>query len=74
MCTMDIEDMKTNLETHLREDKLLQSMFPNKGELVFDDPSILDDVRQFIDGIREARTNYISFTINLPNVDKDSEV
>jgi len=39
------DDEKNRLETQLAELELIMSMYPNKGELEFDDASELADLR-----------------------------
>jgi len=62
-----MNDVETSsLETQLAEIELLMSMYPNKGELQFDDTSELANLRAALDsGDRRIHVSGVGFTLHL---------
>jgi len=57
---------RNRLETQLAELELLMSMYPNKGELEFDDASELANLRAAVDcGTTRIHTGGVGFTLQL---------
>jgi len=68
VCKMNNDSETSRIETQLAELELLMSMYPNKGELEFDDESELADLRAALDFDRSDRSLHVGsvgFTLHL---------
>ena len=70
---VDIYEM---LSLQLAEVEMLQSMFPQTGELVLDDPLAVDAMQTFLDEKRsyDSLNERISFTLNIEVGDEGEKV
>ncbi|XP_052078149.1 RWD domain-containing protein 2B-like [Mytilus californianus] len=67
----EVEETQVNipdmLELQVSEIEMLQSMFPNSDELRLDDPAVIAEIRQYLDGklAYEYLQNRIGFTLKI---------
>ena len=55
-----------NLELQLSELEMLNSMFPNDGELELADPGVISDIQDFLQGkLDRSELSKLQYTINL---------
>jgi len=62
----NVEKISYNLEMQLSELEMLNSMFPNDGELKLSDPGAISDIQDFLAGkCSSTDLTTLSFTIHL---------
>lgn len=64
---MDSNDsLAQNVELQLSELEMLNSMFPNQGELELVDPGVITDLQDFLLGkLEREKLSKLEYTINL---------
>lgn len=64
---MDSNDsLAQNVELQLSEFEMLNSMFPNEGEIVLTDPGVITDFQDFLSGkLERGKLSKLEYTINL---------
>lgn len=62
---VDNGNLEEMLRIQLSELEMIQSMFSNPGEFCIDDPSVIADINDFLDGKTNAFPPRLDFTINL---------
>lgn len=78
--SLDHAELVATVELQLSEVDMLQSMFPGPRELVVDDPSVLCDLRDFVEGRTvllppkldlvinlDVKKGHLSMSVNLPH-------
>ncbi|GLH01094.1 RWD domain-containing protein 2A [Gryllus bimaculatus] len=66
---VDNGNLEEMLRIQLSELEMLQSMFSNPGEFCIDDPSVIADINEFLDGKTNAYPPRLDFAINI-TIDK----
>lgn len=73
MQLVDRGDVEEKLRMQLFEMEMLQSMYSNPGEFCVDNPAIVADINEYLDGRTDTLPCRLDYTINLtmdPNVCK----
>ncbi|XP_071452663.1 RWD domain-containing protein 2A [Hetaerina americana] len=65
MLSVERSELEEMLRLQLSEYEMIQSMFPNAGELCIDDYSIIADINEFLDGRCTAFPQCLDYTLNL---------
>jgi hypothetical protein len=60
------EEVVQNLELQLSELEMLNSMFPNDGELELADPGVISDIQDYLQGKLDiSELSKLQYTVNL---------
>lgn len=67
MSDISLEEILEHLQLQLQEVEMLQAMFPGEKEMIWHDPTVLLDVKEFVssNGKLPATLRYITFDVNL---------